>query len=226
MLHWFRTQDLRAEDNRALYAASQKAREGPSSFLLTCFLWSPEDLKWHGTGPARTDFMLESLRLLLAQLHALDIPLVVLTAETRGDKVAKVLEFIKKHHVSHVFVNIEYEIDELRRDIHLLEELLGGQDDATATRFELLHDQTVMEPGAIKNPKGGRITVYTSYYDAWLAQVAKRPELLDLVDLPAANDNKARAELRDLFQSEIPSLPKEKQFASRPSCIPRSATTD
>lgn len=183
-------------------------------------MWSPEDLQRHGAGPARADFMLESLRLLQAQLHALGIPLVVLTAELSGDRVAKLLDFIKKHHVSHVFANIVYEADELCRDIYLLEELLGGQDDATAMRFELLHDHTVMEPGALKTKittKRGQsmsIAAFKRYADAWLIRVAERPELLDLVDLPVPNDNEARAELRDLFQSQIPSLPKEMQFAS------------
>lgn len=63
VFHWFR-QDLRAEDNRALAAASKKAREGGGITLLNCFLFSPKDLEWHGESPARTDLILESLRLL------------------------------------------------------------------------------------------------------------------------------------------------------------------
>lgn len=210
VLHWFRTQDLRAEDNRALHAASQRARQGTPSHLLTCFVWSPENLQ---SGPARTDFMLETLRRLQTQLHALNIPLVVLTAESGAGEVAKVLEFVKKHHVSDVFANIQYEVDELRRDTHLLDELRGGP-----TRLQLLHDQSVVVPGSIKNkPTKGKtprpIIRYKDYHDAWLDLVDKTPELLDLVDLPAPNDNEARMRLRDLFRSEIPSLPKEKQFA-------------
>lgn len=211
VLHWFRSKDLRAEDNRALHAASQKAKEASGAFLLTCFLWSPKDLEWHGTSAARTDFMLESLRMLQGQMHELNIPLVVLTAEERGEKVAKILDFIKEHDVSHVFANIEYEVDELRRDIHLLDEL---KKDLAHVRCEFLHDQTVVEPGIMKSGSGGPMKVFTPYHKAWLAEVSKKPDLLDVVDKPLANDKKAKTEFKDLFKCPIPSLPKEKQFAS------------
>lgn len=218
VLHWFRSKDLRAEDNRALHAASQKAKEG-TGFLVSCFLWAPQDLEWHGTSAARTDFMLESLRLLQGQMHALNIPLVVLTAEERGEKGAKVLDFIREYDVSHVFANIEYEIDELRRDIHLLEELSSSSSSSSekgscTARLELLHDQTVVEPGTMKSGSGGPMKVFTPYHKAWLAHVSQHPDVLDLVDLPAANDKKAKTALKDLFNSKIPSLPKTKQFAS------------
>lgn len=221
VLHWFRSKDLRAEDNRALHAASQKAQNG-SGLLLTCFLWSPKDLEWHGTSATRADFMLESLRLLQRQMHKLNIPLVVLTAEERGDESAKILDFVKEHDVSHIFANIEYEIDELRRDIHLLEEISGAEKgkglSSTITKFELLHDQTVIEPGTMKSGSGGPMKVFTPYHKAWLTKVAENPKLLDLVDGPAANDGKkAKNEFTALFDesnSKIPALPKEKQFAS------------
>lgn len=207
VLHWFRSKDLRAEDNRALAAASKKAREG-AGLLVTCFLWSPKDTEWHGTSPARTDFMLESLRLLQDQMHALDIPLVILVAEKRGEKGAKMLDFIKEQDVSHVFANIEYEVDELRRDINVMENLNEG------ASFHLMHDQTVMEPKALKSGSGGPMKVFTPYHKAWLAEVAKDPSLLDVVDLPAANDKKAKTECKALFNSQIPPLPDAKQFSS------------
>lgn len=210
VLHWFRSKDIRAEDNRALSEASKKAREG-SGHLLTCFLWSPKDLEWHGTSPARTDFLLESLRILQEQLHGMNIPLVVLTAEQRGEKGKKVLEFIQEHNVSHVFANIEYEVDELRRDIDLVDQL-GSQ--KLGASFHAVHDQTVVEPKALKTGSGGPIKVFTPYHKAWLAEVSNDPELLSLVGMPAANDKKARTDLNELFSSEIPSLPESKQFAS------------
>lgn len=210
VLHWFRSKDLRAEDNRALSAASKKAKDG-SGMLLTCFLWAPQDFEWHGTSPARTDFMLESLRLLQEQMHGLDIPLVILTAEKRGEKGARVFDFIKKHDITHVFANLEYEVDELRRDIDLFKRLA---EDKSSASFHLLHDQTIMEPKALKTNAGGPMKVFTPYHKAWLAKVAEEPDLLDLVDEPAANDKKAKTSLKDLFGSKVPSLPDSKQFDS------------
>lgn len=210
VLHWFRSKDLRAEDNRALSAASAKAKEGSGS-LLSCFLWAPKDIEWHGTSPARTDFMLESLRLLQEQLHELNIPLVILTSEQRNSKAEQVFDFIQEHDISHIYANLEYEVDELRRDIDLFDRLSGAKTDAS---LHLLHDQTIMEPLALKSGSGGPMKVFTPYHKAWLAKVAKEPELLHLVDEPTANDKKAKTELKDLFKSKFPSLPDSKQFDS------------
>lgn len=215
VLHWFRTKDLRAEDNRALHAAAQQAAKS-GGHLVTCFLWSPTTLARHGTSAARTDFLLESLRCLQTQLHALHIPLVVLSVADKDDDEpeAEVLRrFVEAQRVGHVFANIEYEIDELRRDIRVLAAL-----GSTPATLDLRHDQTVVEPGALKNSRsGGVMKVFTPYHKAWLARVAQEPALLALVAVPAANDGKkARAELgEDLFASPIPSsLPRDMAFGS------------
>jgi deoxyribodipyrimidine photo-lyase len=210
VLHWFRSKDIRSEDNRALSRASEKAREG-SGHLLTCFLWSPKDLEWHGTSPARTDFLLESLRTLQDQLHGMNIPLAILAAEKRGEKAEKVLEFIKEHNVSHVFANLEYEVDELRRDIHLVDQLAVRE---LGVSFHVVHDQTVMEPKALTTGTGGPMKVFTPYHKAWLAEVSNEPELLSLADTPAGNNKTAKTDFKELFSSKIPQLPESKQFAS------------
>jgi deoxyribodipyrimidine photo-lyase len=212
VLHWFRSKDLRVEDNRALHAASQKAKEGKGA-LLTCFLFSPKDLEWHGTSPARTDFMLESLKSVQQQLDALSIPLVQLTAEVRGEKGSKVLELAREHDVSHVFANIEYEVDELRRDLDLFDRL--GKEKGKDVQFVLHHDQTVVKPATILTGAGGPHKVFTPYHKIWLSEVAKDPSLLDTVDAPVANDKSARTRFKDLFDQPIPKLPKAKQFASK-----------
>ncbi|KAG8161205.1 hypothetical protein KVR01_009469 [Diaporthe batatas] len=210
ILHWFRSKDIRAEDNRALAQASKKAKEG-DGHLLTCFLWSPKELEWHGTSPARTDFLLESLRILQEQLHDMNIPLVVLIADKRGEKGSKVLDFVQEHNVSHVFANLEYEVDELRRDIDLVGQLA---DKKLGASLHVMHDQTVMEPKVLTTGSGGPIKVFTPYHKAWLAEVANDPELLSVVDTPEANDKAAKSDLKDLFSSTIPESPESKQFAS------------
>lgn len=211
VLHWFRSKDLRIEDNRALHAASSKAREARSP-LLACFLFSPADLEWHGTSPARVDFMLESLRRVQEQLADLDIPLVPLTAEDRGSKAARLLDFVRAHDVSHVYANMEYEVDELRRDLDLLDRLAQEKE---ARRLVLLHDQTVVVPGALTTRAGGPLKVFTPYHKAWLAEVAAQPELLDTRPPPQANDKKARSRLADdLFGRPLPAPPASKRFTS------------
>ena len=211
VLHWFRSKDLRAEDNKALAAASDKAREG-SGALVTCYVFSPQDLEWHGTSPARVDFLLESLRLLQEQLHELNIPLVIETAETRDEKVPRVVDVLQEYDVSHVYANFEYEVDELRRDV----ELYKGLEKDSNVVFELRHDQTVVEPGTLRTGGGGPHKVFTPYHKAWLAEVAEQPDLLDTVAIPAANDKsvKSSGDLKSAFGYRIPAVPPSKQFAS------------
>ena len=168
VLHWFRSKDLRAEDNAALSMASQKAQESNST-LITVYLFSPADMDWHGTSPARTDFILESLKLLQEQLHKMHIPLIPLVAEKRTQKGAKILEFVKAHDVSHIHANFEYEIDELRRDLDLFERL-DKDEDGKNIAFELYHDQTVMEPAILTTGSGGPLKVFTPYHKAWLVR--------------------------------------------------------
>lgn len=205
VLHWFRSKDLRQEDNKALAAASRKAQEAGVP-LITMYLHSPADLDWHGTSPARTDFLLECLKILRDQLKEKHIPLAILTCEKRKDKAKAVADFIETQGVTHVFANFEYEVDELRRDIDLLKR------DPKA-HVELLHDQTVVAPGTLTT-KTGVHRMFTPYYRAWLALLEDEPSLLDLEDAPAANDKEAVKDLEDLFDAEIPKLPESKDFAS------------
>lgn len=210
VLHWFRSKDLRLQDNRALHAASSKAKESNTN-LITMYLHSPKDLEWHGTSPARTDLILETLQMLKIELQKKNIPLAILTAEERGEKSSKVQEFVEKHDISHVYANMEYEVDELRRDIDLVSKF---QDSKEGVSFEVLHDQTVVIPGELKTGAGGFHKVFTPYHRAWLVETKKNPELLDLVSPPEANDETAKETYKDLFETKMPETPKEKSFAS------------
>ncbi|KAI0022113.1 DNA photolyase, FAD-binding/Cryptochrome [Xylariomycetidae sp. FL0641] len=219
VLHWFRSKDLRAHDNRGLHAASQKAREGRGR-LLTCFLWAPADLQWHGTSPARVDFVLASLRALRDELAAAHIPLAILEAGTRGAGKGDdaVHRFVRDHGVSHVFANFEYEVDELRRDLDLLGRFGdgGGEEGGEVVAFALEHDQTVLHPAALTTAAGGPLKVFTPYHKAWLGAVAADPALLDPAPAPAANDAGIREEapLAALFGHALPAVPADKRFAS------------
>lgn len=210
VLHWFRSKDLRQEDNTALHAASQKAKEGGGN-LITLYLHSPKDVEWHGTSPARIDFILESLRVLRDQLKGKNIPLAIVEAEERNQKKEKVMEFIKEHDVSHVYANMEYEVDELRRDIGMCKAVQNEKD----LSFEVMHDQTAVHPGILQGSNGGPIKVFTPYHKAWLQETKSDPSWFDTVPAPEANDKKATSDLKALFDSTIPSPPENKQFDSK-----------
>lgn len=211
VLHWFRSKDLRMQDNHALSQASAKAKE-TSATLLTAYMFTPADMEWHGTSPARTDFILDTLRLLKDELAQKNIPLAIITAEERAQKTTTILDFIEKHSISHVYANFEYEVDELRRDIKLAKRL--QEKDVAIT---ILHDQTVITPGKLTGGGGGPLKVYTPYHKAWCATVKADPKLLDLYPDPSPNDASVKESHKDLFSAKVPGLedaPSSKQFAS------------
>lgn len=207
VLHWFRSGDMRIQDNRALHDASETAKEAGVPLLCT-YVHCPAELIWHGRAPARIEFMLETLKLVQAELKKLDIPLIFLSVDDRDEIVTSVLKFIKDNKISHVFANYEYEIDELRRDIKVLKQAEGFQ-------FALRHDQTVIEPMTMVGDSGKPLQVFTPYHHAWIAEVKQDPSLLDTVPEPSKNPASAKKDLSKLFESKVPNLPKEKQFQSR-----------
>ena len=204
VLHWFRSKDLRIHDNKALHAASGLAQSEKKP-LIAVYLDCPAEFEWHGTSPARVDFILENLKLMQKELKDLGIPLLVLEASERKEKVPTIVKFVKDQGVSHVFANYEYEVDELRRDTKFVKEL----DDAALV--ELHHDQTVMEPGTMLTGSEKPMKVFSPYHRAWMDDVKAEPDLLNTVPAPSKQDSKA---VSDLFDKPIPSPPENKKFAS------------
>lgn len=209
VLHWFRSKDIRQEDNKGLHAASLKAKQG-NGHLIAMYLFSPKDIEWHGTSPARLDFILESLRILKSQLEKKNIPLAIVTAEERSLKTQRVMNFVKEHDISHVYANMEYEVDELRRDIIIAKCVLEERN----LTFELLHDQTVVIPGVLTTGSGGPQKVFTPYHKSWLAETKSHPSLLDTVPPPEGNEESAIKLLKPLFETKVPDLPESRKFSS------------
>lgn len=143
VIHWFRNQDLRIHDNKALYAASQFAQEHGKN-LICIYIYCLDEIEWHGVGSARLDFLLRNFECLKEELGELDIPFVILNVEQRRDIVPRLADFVKDHDAQRVFANFEYEIDEVRRDIKVVETTSEGN-----WSFELHHDQTILEPGML-----------------------------------------------------------------------------
>lgn len=202
--HWFRCKDLRIQDNVALHKASSLATKSGKP-LIGVYLDCPAEYEWHGTSPARVDFILQNLGIMQKELKELGIPLVILTADSRKDKIPEMVKFFKENDVSHVFANYEYEVDELRRDIRFIAE--------SNDRFHMSldHDQTIMEPGALTTGSGGPMKVFTPYHKVWLAEVKASPGLLDTLPTPQKQNPKP---VSSLFDSQIPSAPSNKRFRS------------
>jgi deoxyribodipyrimidine photo-lyase len=207
VVHWFRGKDLRIQDNVALHHASDLAKSNKAP-LLCMWLHCPPEESWHGTSPARVDFMLEGVKMLQKELKELNIPLVFLKSDKRDNYIPELVKFVKDQGVSHVFANYEYEIDELRRDIKFVEEV--GDD----IQVSIFHDQTVVEPGTMNNSSGKPMKVFSPYHRAWLSIVKSDPSLLDTVPPPSKQNSSFKEELQSLFDAPPPQPGKDKEFAS------------
>lgn len=170
VVHWFR-RDLRTADNRGLRQASEAAAQAGIP-LLGLYLVSPEDFEAHLTAPARVDFELRALAVLRRDLARLDIPLHVETVARRRRIVPRVLELAREWRAGRLFANMEYEVDELRRDARLVrlgaEGGSGGGNsgetgDAAAVAVDIVHDTCIVPPGALTTGAGRQYSVYTPW---------------------------------------------------------------
>ncbi|KAL6712653.1 hypothetical protein ACN47E_000530 [Coniothyrium glycines] len=210
VVHWFHPKDLRIQDNTALHHASQLAQSSKKP-LICIYLNCAADESWHGTSPARVDFMYEGLKIIQKELKELNIPLVFLECEERKKIVSTVVAWLKEQNVSHVFGNFEYEVDELRRDLKLVKQV------DSSIHVSLHHDQTVIEPGTMLTGNGKPMKIFTPYFKAWLDILKDQPELLDTSPPPAANPSSMAKSLGPLFNTSAPSPTKDKAFPSTQS---------
>ena len=200
VVHWFK-QDLRTRDNKGLHLASQKARSKDVP-LVGVYLVSPQDFEAHITSPVRVDFVLRTLKVLQEGLAALDIPLYVETVGKRKEIPARILELCQSWGASHLFANIEYEVDELRREAKLMR---MGLEKGIAV--EAVPDTCVVAPGGLHTGAGKQFAVYSPWKRAWIAHLHAHPHQLDLFPAPAKNPSAARQKFKELFDNTIPEAP-------------------
>jgi deoxyribodipyrimidine photo-lyase len=203
VVHWYKC-DLRTGDNKALHLASQKAQE-KNLPLICIYIVSPQDFEAHLTAPVRVDFILRTLQILKEDLAKLDIPLYVETMEKRQAIPGRILELLQEWGASHLFANMEYEVDELRREARMVRSCLER-----GICMEVVHDTCVVEPGVLKSGAGKQYSVYSPWFRSWVAFIHGKPDLLDLFDPPVHNPETARLNYAKLFDCRIPDAPANK----------------
>ncbi|KAL9480537.1 hypothetical protein ACSS6W_005323 [Trichoderma asperelloides] len=206
VVHWFKM-DLRHSDNRSLALASAKAKEAGVP-LICIYIISPQDYEAHLTAPVRVDFMLRTLNVLRDDLAALDIPLYVETVDKRKNIPHRILELMEEWGSNHLFANMEYEVDELRRESRMIRQFAEKN-----MSFEVVHDTCVVPPGELHSGSGNQYAVYTPWYRAWMAHIHENLDLLEIYDRPEKNQDAARRTFKTLFDCRIPGAPKNKQLS-------------
>lgn len=205
VVHWFKW-DLRTRDNTALSLAARKAAENGVP-LIGLFVFSPQDYEAHLTSPVRVDFMLRSLSVLKSDLAKVDVPLWIETAEKRSAAPARIVELLQEWGASHLFANMEYEVDELRREAKIVR--LCAERGITV---EVVHDTCVVPPGRLKSGTGNQYAVYSPWRRAWVSHIHDNLELLELLHPPGQNPASTRTEYARLFECDIPEAPESKRL--------------
>lgn len=205
VVHWYKW-DLRTRDNKALHLASEKAKSKGVP-LICLYVVSPQDYQAHMTSPARVDFALRTLEVLKEELAALDIPLYMETVEKRKRAPDRIIELCESWGASHLYANIEYEVDELRREALMTRKCLEK-----GIAFNAFHDTCVVAPGELSSQQGKQYAVYSPWFRAWIAHLHSHPEILDLYDVPGKNPTGTREKYQKLFEAEIPVAPENKRL--------------
>ena len=107
---WFRN-DLRVEDNPALYNACLTSKSVIGIFIVTQSQW-----KEHDDAKVKINFWFRSLLKLRDSLEKLNIPLVILETKDYENIAETILKFSQDNKVDNLYFNNEYPINELRRD--------------------------------------------------------------------------------------------------------------
>ncbi|KAJ6515767.1 FAD binding domain of DNA photolyase-domain-containing protein [Mycena sanguinolenta] len=202
VVFWMRMGDLRSfTDNRALSLASAHAKKTDVP-LVVLFILSPQDYKAHDRSPRRIDFTLRNLALIKTSLGKKHIPLHTITEPTRRAIPQVVLSFLEDFGASAIYANIEYEVDELRRDTQICK---AAQAKGISAIFA--HDKCVVEPGAVLTKENKTYAVYTPYQKSWLKTLnANIPHFLENCPEPQPNSESVHTmpKFKELFDSPVP----------------------
>ncbi|KJA30142.1 hypothetical protein HYPSUDRAFT_126179 [Hypholoma sublateritium FD-334 SS-4] len=201
VVFWMRMSDLRITDNKALSRASKQAQQDGIP-LLALFIISPQDFVAHDIGARKIDFVFRNLHSLKKSLSELHIPLYVAVQKRRKDIPTSIIDFCEKYEARNLFANIEYEVDELRRDI---ETLKLGLSKGYRANFE--HDKCIVEPGKLVTKQGHAYAVYSPYQRNWLATVNSNISYhLEDCANPTGNSSSIRTSdvFSPLFDTSIP----------------------
>lgn len=147
-----RNKDLRLTDNRALAEASATAIN-LSLPLIVLHIFSPSDYASHDRSARRIDFQLRSMALLRTSLNELNIPLYSVIWEDRKLIPERLEGLLGELGAKGLFANLEYEVDELRRDMKVVENLIGARKgerkEGWKGQVTFMKDFTVVPPNEI-----------------------------------------------------------------------------
>ncbi|GAA6021512.1 hypothetical protein JCM10207_005786 [Rhodosporidiobolus poonsookiae] len=211
VVYWMRNKDLRLSDNTALSHAASVAKS-LSLPLLAIHIFSPSDYKSHDRSPRRIDFQLRRLHYLQPKLAELDIPLLTFSHPKRKEIPRVLCDKLVEWGAVGLYGNLEYEVDELRRDIEVLERTKAAREsgEGYGGKVEFFNDFCVVPPGVILTKQGKPYSVYSPFQRAWAQHIDSHlvDYMVQQTTPLTANDPSARDHpvLSDFFSHEIPTV--------------------
>jgi deoxyribodipyrimidine photo-lyase len=156
---WFR-QDLRVEDNPALFEACQNYKQ-----VLPVYIWAPEEEGAWAPGGASKWWIHHSLESLDRDLQKIGLNLTIRV----GSSQKELEKLIKETDATAVFWNRRYEPSSIERDKKIKANL--------KIKTESFNGSLLWEPWTICNGSGNPYKVFTPYYKACLADIEPTPPL-------------------------------------------------
>ncbi|MFT5881012.1 MAG: deoxyribodipyrimidine photo-lyase [Moritella sp.] len=154
---WFRD-DLRVQDNTALYQASQSQHPVVALYIVTPAQWQE-----HNLAPIQADFIARRLACLQQQLQDLAVPLVILQGNTFSDIPDLFQHLLQQLPIAQVYANNQYIYNENLRD-NAVQQLLNTHD-VSLTCYD---DKCILPPGSVTTKTQQMYKVYTPFRNAWL----------------------------------------------------------
>ncbi|CAI2171043.1 5244_t:CDS:2 [Funneliformis geosporum] len=200
-LMWFRT-DLRIQDNIALHKASTMifTKSEKSKYVFAIYLISPEEWRSHDVAPTKVDFLLRNLKELKESLNELNIPLIIESVDNASDVPGVVIDWCKRLRISHLFANIEYEVDEMKRDKQIFNLATFN-----SIKLEMLHSQCIVNPGLLKTKEEKPYRVYTPFKNSWFRYVESDLSILEPLPDLFPNSKSIRISYLETFSFKVPS---------------------
>ncbi|MCF2856010.1 deoxyribodipyrimidine photo-lyase [Pseudoalteromonas sp. SMS1] len=152
-IFWFR-RDLRLHGNEALIEAINNGAK--EALFFVC------EKQWqtHNTSNIQIDLLKRRVNYLGGELAKLGVKLNVIETENFDSLPASLALFLKNNHISEIYANREYEVNELNRDKAC---------SAMGYALHLYDGDVLSPPGSIVTKGGEMFKVFTPFKKAWLS---------------------------------------------------------
>ncbi|CAM9012420.1 unnamed protein product [Wickerhamomyces anomalus] len=182
LVHWFKN-DLRIHDNTSLYHLVQDAQK-INAKPIGIYIISLKFLESHLESALKVQFIQNTLKVLRESLSKLNIPLSIIYLDDSKDKYklsSNSYDSFKdwltallneKFQTNSIYYNVNYEYDELNRDISLLSSNLN---------IKAFHDQCIVKPMQLTSGKGTQYSKFSPWFKKWDSYLNSSPiELLQI----------------------------------------------